>query len=251
VAAGGSPAFPPTAAPVRARFRARAGAANLTSMSRLRKASRVWRTPDALAAAARVLLTQDAPAFNVDPAAIFARPAPLEIELGAGKGEFIIEYAAAHPEHNFLAVELSGTVSQLLAVRCGRAELANLRVARMDARTLVNLMLPDRCVAAYHIYFPDPWPKERHLKHRLVNPFFVRNLARTLEPAGTVCVASDVSRWASEIFVMLEAGGFKRVGAETPGSSRTGFARRYQQEGKPVFSGTFVMVSPPMGCTMN
>jgi tRNA (guanine-N7-)-methyltransferase len=214
-------------------------------MSRLRKASRVWHKPDALAAAARVLLAQDAPIFAVDPAAIFAPPAPLEIELGAGKGEFIIDYAADHPEHNFLAVELSGTVGQLLAVRCGRAELPNLRVAKMDARTLVNLMLPDGSVAVYHIYFPDPWPKERHFKHRLFTPFFVNSLARTLAPAGVVHVASDVSDWAGEIFAMLEAGGFSRIDVATPGARRTGFARKYIEAGKPVFAGSFEKVSPP------
>ncbi len=210
-------------------------------MSRLRKASRVWRNPEALAAARRVLIAQDAPLFAIDPGAIFPRRAPLEIELGAGKGEFIIEYAAAHRERNFLAVELSATVAQLLAVRCARAELPNLRVARMDARTLVNLMLADRSVAAFHVYFPDPWPKERHQKHRLITPLFVRSLARTLAPGGLVCAASDVEEWAREIFATLEAGGFERIGQEPPGANRTGFGRKYLAGGKKVFSAGFAL----------
>lgn len=208
-------------------------------MSRLRKASRVWRNPAALEAASRVMLSQDVTVFAIEPDEIFGRRAPLEVEIGAGKGDFILEYAAAHPEHNFLAVELSGTVGQLLAVRCGRAELPNVRVARMDARTLVNLMLADRSVAAYHIYYPDPWPKERHIKHRMVSPYFVSNLARTLAPDGAVYAASDVSRWAAEIFAMLEAGGFRRIEREPPGARRSAFGRKYIASGRPIYFASF------------
>jgi len=211
-------------------------------MSRLRKASRVWRNPEAMAAAQRVLISHEAPVFAIDLDTIFPRRAPVEIELGAGKGEFIIEYAANHRDRNFLAVELSGTVAQLLAVRCARAELPNLRVARMDARSLVNLMLTDRSAAAYHIYFPDPWPKERHLKHRLVTPLFVGNLVRTLAPRGLVCAASDVADWAHEIFATLEAGGFERIGQEAPGAYRTGFGLKYLAGGKKVYSATFGLI---------
>ncbi len=208
-------------------------------MSRLRKASRVWRDKAALEAASRAMLSQNVPYFTIEPDAIFGRRAPLEIEIGAGKGDFILEYASANPEKNFLAIELSGTVGQLLAVRCGRAELPNVKVAKMDARTLVNLMLPDASVAAYHIYYPDPWPKERHIKHRMVSPIFVRNLARTLAHDGAVYAASDVKEWAEEIFAMLEAEGFRRVEKEPPGAKRSAFGRKYMAQGKPVYFASF------------
>ncbi len=209
-------------------------------MSRLRKASRVWRDEGAREAASRVMLSQEVDYFTIEPEAIFARRAPLEIEIGAGKGDFILEYASANPEKNFLAIELSGTVGQLLAVRCGRAELPNVRVARMDARALVNLMLPDASVAAFHIYYPDPWPKERHIKHRMVSPWFVRNLARALAPDGAIYAASDVKEWAEEIFAMLEAGAFRRIVKEPPGAKRSGFGRKYMAQGKPVYFASFV-----------
>jgi tRNA (guanine-N7-)-methyltransferase len=208
-------------------------------MSRLRKASRVWRDEAALEAASRAMLSQNVPYFTIEPDAIFGRRAPLEIEIGAGKGDFILEYASANPERNFLAIELSGTVGQLLAVRCGRAELPNVRVAKMDARTLVNLMLPDASVAAFHIYYPDPWPKERHIKHRMVTPFFVRNLSRTLSENGAVYAASDVKEWAGEIFAMLEAGGLRRIEKEPPGAKRSAFGRKYMAQGKPVYFASF------------
>jgi len=208
-------------------------------MSRLRKASRLWSDSGALEAATRAMLSHDVEVFTVVPDAIFERRALLEIEIGAGKGDFILEYAAANPERNFLAVELSGTVAQLLATRCGRAELPNVRVAKMDARTLVNLMLPHRSVAAYHIYYPDPWPKERHIKHRMVSPYFVGNLARTLQADGLVHCASDVEEWAAEIFAMLEGGGFNRLESEPPGARRSGFGRKYIASGRPVHFASF------------
>jgi tRNA (guanine-N7-)-methyltransferase len=207
-------------------------------MSRLRKASRVWRD-GALEAASRALLSQDVAYFTIEPEAIFGRRAPLEVEIGAGRGDFMLEYAAANPATNFLAIELSGTVGQLLAMRCGRAELPNVRVAKMDARTLVNLMLPDASVAAFHIYYPDPWPKERHIKHRMVSPFFVRSLARTLADDGAVFAASDVKEWAEEIFAMLADGGFRRIDREPPGARRSAFGRKYMAQGKPVYFASF------------
>jgi len=185
------------------------------------------------------MLSQNVDYFTIEPDAIFARRAPLEIEIGAGRGDFMLEYAAANPEKNFLAIELSGTVGQLLAMRCGRAELPNVRVAKMDARTLVNLMLPDQSVTAFHIYYPDPWPKERHIKHRMVTPFFVRNLTRTLTRDGNVYAASDVKEWAEEIFAMLDAGGFRRVDIEPPGAKRSAFGRKYLAQGKPVYFASF------------
>ena len=200
----------------------------------------MWRDDDARAAASRVMLPQEVPYFTVEPEAIFARRAPLEIEIGAGKGEFFIEHAAANPERNFLAVELSTVISRLLAVRCGRAELPNLRVVRMDARPLVNLMLPEASVAAFHIYYPDPWPKERHVKHRMMSPTFARGLARTLTDDGVVYAASDVKDWAEEIFATLEGGGFERIVREPPGARGTGFARKYLAQGKPLYFGSFV-----------
>src|SRR5271156_6076936 len=208
-------------------------------MARLRKAARIWGNPKSRAMGERVLFVSDDRLFTIEPAAIFGRRAPVEIEIGAGKGEFIIERAAEFPERDFIAVELSSTITRVLAVRCGRAGLDNLRVVRMDARTLVNLMLPDASVGAYHIYFPDPWPKERHVKHRLFTPTLVASLFRTVEPGATAYIATDVRDYSAEIFPMMLAAGFIRAVDAAPGAARTGFARKYVAAGKPVYSGAF------------
>jgi tRNA (guanine-N(7)-)-methyltransferase len=207
-------------------------------MARLRKAARIWGNPKAREIGERVLYAPDR-LFTIDPPAMFGRRAPVEIEIGAGKGEFIIERAAQFPDRDFIAVELSATITRVLAVRCGRAGLDNLRVARTDARTLVNLMLRDASVSAYHIYYPDPWPKERHVKHRLFTPMLATGLFRTLTPGATAYVATDVRDYASEIFPMMLATGFIRAVEPAPGAERTGFARKYVAAGKSVFSASF------------
>ena len=137
-------------------------------MARLRKTSKLWRIADA-DGASRLQVTY-ADYFTIEPNSLFGRAAPLEIEIGAGRGEFIVGRAAAMPERNFLAVELSAPLVQLLGASAAQAKLQNLRIARMDARPLVNLFLACRSVSAYHVYFPDPWPKARHAKHRLFTP---------------------------------------------------------------------------------
>jgi len=208
-------------------------------MSRLRKGSRVWRDAE-MTAAARVRVDCSGAIFSINPGELFKRSAPLEIELGAGRGDFILERAAATPERNFLAVELAATIAQLMAVRAGRSGLENLRVVRMDARTLVNLMLPAGSVDAFHIYFPDPWPKERHIKHRLFTPWFVASLKRKLRPDAMLFVATDVAAYAHDIFAMLDDSGFARVEAAVPGAEQTGFARRFRAMGKPIYAGAFV-----------
>lgn len=208
-------------------------------MSRLRKGSRVWRDQE-MTAAARVRIECSETIFSIEPRDLFKRAAPLEIELGAGRGDFILARAAAMPERNFLAVELAGTIAQLMAVRAGRSGLENLRVVRMDARTLVNLMLPEGNVDAFHIYFPDPWPKERHLKHRLFTPWFVASLRRTLRADAPLFVATDVAEYARDIFAMLDECGFARIEMAVPGAEETGFARRFRAMGKPIHAGAFV-----------
>jgi tRNA (guanine-N7-)-methyltransferase len=208
-------------------------------MARLRKAARIWNNPKSREIGESVLFMGDGNLFTIDPPVMFGRRAPVEIEIGAGKGEFIIERAAEFPARDFIAVELSATITRVLAVRCGRAGLDNLRVVRMDARTLVSLMLTDASVSAFHIYYPDPWPKERHIKHRLFTPTLAAGLFRTLEPGATAYVATDVRDYAAEIFRLMLAAGFVRAVETAPGAERTGFARKYVAAGKPVFSASF------------
>lgn len=201
-------------------------------MARLRKAAKIWRRSRSRTAADCAEVAAVDGLFAVNPGVIFANSAPLEIELGAGTGDFIIARAAELPNRNFLAIESSGVVSRVLAVRCGGAALRNLRVVRMDGRTLVNLMIGPQSVSAYHVYFPDPWPKERHHKRRLFTPYLVANLERTLAPGGALYVATDVGDYAGEIFAMLDATALVRAAEEVPGRLQTAFGRKFAASGK-------------------
>jgi len=217
-------------------------------MARLRKAARMWRDPDKRALATRLLVAEDGPGYEdgpvyaIDAERLFGRRAPLEVELGAGRGDFIIEYAARRPERDFLAVELAASVARVLALRAARRGLGNLRVARMDARTLVNLMLPEGSLSACHVYFPDPWRKLSQQKHRMFSPGFARRLRCVLAPTAIIHVATDVEPYAAEIFTMLTEAGFRRVDAATPGARASGFGLKYLAQGKGVFSGSFTPV---------
>jgi len=203
-------------------------------MARLRKAAKLWRRPQSPIAAGWAEVQAADGVFAVNPAVIFGSCAPLEIELGAGTGDFIIARAAEFPERNFLAIESSGVVARMLAVRCGRAQLRNLRVVRMDGRTLVNLMIGHESVSAYHVYFPDPWPKERHHKRRLFTPYLVANLQRTLAPGGALYVATDVGDYAGEIFAMLDATALVCSAEQVPGCAKTAFGRKFAASGKAI-----------------
>jgi tRNA (guanine-N7-)-methyltransferase len=205
----------------------------------MRKAAGLWRDHGAQAAVARIMPPCPVDYFTVDPLELFGRDAPLELEIGAGRGDFIIERAAATPDGNFLAIERAASIARLLAIRAARRDLVNLRVLPIDARPLVNFILGPGSLGACHVYFPDPWPKERQMKHRLFTPPFARNLARVLCPGAPLYVATDVHDYAGAIFAMLDAAGFVRLADMAPGAAVTGFGRKFLVDGREVYSGCF------------
>jgi tRNA (guanine-N7-)-methyltransferase len=128
---------------------------------------------------------------RLDLARLFPKPQPIEIELGSGDGTFLVNLAAQCPGHNFIGVErLLGRLHKL--DRKGRrAGLKNLRAVRIESSYFLQYLLPARSVAAVHIYFPDPWPKRKHRRHRLVNEGFPALTHQALTPGGTVFLRTD------------------------------------------------------------
>jgi tRNA (guanine-N7-)-methyltransferase len=208
-------------------------------MARLRKSRRFIGTAGAHAEAHRALAGSAAEFFSLEPGQLFSAAAPMEVELGAGKGDFILERARQFPQRNFLAVELAGSVFQWLAIRVARSGLDNLRAVRADARPVVNLMLPAASVRAFHIYFPDPWPKSRHSKHRLLSPSLIGGLARCLEPGGRIYVASDVDWYFEHAATLFAERGFQLMQESVPGVARTNFGRRFAMAGRTIHAGCF------------
>ena len=139
-----------------------------------------------------------------DAVAEFGRRAPLEVEIGSGKARFLIEAASRQPAHDFLGVELSLAYFRICRDRLGRAGLANTRIVRADGRRFVETALPPDSVRAVHIYFPDPWPKKRQKKRRLLDGVFLEILAAKLEPGGHVRIATDHADYGSGIDPLLE-----------------------------------------------
>jgi len=122
---------------------------------------------------------------------LFTKIQPLEVELGSGDGSFLAQWAAACPDRNFLGVErLLGRLRKLDR-KAQRAGLTNVRLMRIEAAYFLEFLLPPRSVHALHVYFPDPWPKRKHRKHRLVNERFPELVGRVLRPQGMVYLRTD------------------------------------------------------------
>src|SRR5262249_4423572 len=131
--------------------------------------------------------------------AIFGRTAPLVLEIGSGMGETTAAIAQAHPEADFIAVEVHGPGVGSLLNRIDSLQLRNLRVIRHDAGDVIATMINDASLAAIHLFFPDPWPKKRHHKRRLVQPDFAALAARKLAPGGTLHAATDWPDYADHM----------------------------------------------------
>jgi tRNA (guanine-N7-)-methyltransferase len=136
---------------------------------------------------------------TIDSGKIFARIAPLILEIGSGMGETTAAIARAKPEADFIAVEVHGPGVGSLLNRIAADGLANVRVIRHDAVEVLTRMIPDGALAAIHLFFPDPWPKKRHHKRRLVQPEFAALAARKLVPEGILHAATDWPDYAEHM----------------------------------------------------
>jgi tRNA (guanine-N7-)-methyltransferase len=133
----------------------------------------------------------------------FGRNAPLVLEIGSGMGETTAVIAHARPDADFIAVEVHGPGVGSLLNRIAQEGLANLRVIRHDATEVLERMVPDASLAAIHVFFPDPWPKKRHHKRRLVQPPFAALAARKLAPGGVLHAATDWPDYAASMEEVL------------------------------------------------
>jgi tRNA (guanine-N7-)-methyltransferase len=165
--------------------------------------------------------------------ALFGRVAPRVLEIGFGMGDVTAAMAAADPGRDYLAVEVhTPGIGNLLAL-VGERELTNVRVAHGDALELVRRLAPDS-LDAVHVFFPDPWPKARHHKRRLIRAGNVALLSRAVRPGGVVHCATDWPHYASEMAETLAAEALlvrDERGADRP---ETKFERRGMRAGRPI-----------------
>lgn len=141
----------------------------------------------------------------VDLEAIFGRKAPVILEIGFGMGETTARIASENPENDYLGIEVHtpgvGALLKLLDER----SLTNVRVIQHDAVEVVTSMVPGESLAGIHVFFPDPWPKKRHHKRRLIQPAFAALLASRLAPGGYLHVATDWQEYAEHMLATLAA----------------------------------------------
>jgi tRNA (guanine-N7-)-methyltransferase len=122
---------------------------------------------------------------------MFPNDHPLEVEIGAGKGRFLLGRAAANPDINFVGIDYVWKFMKIGWVRAQKRDMKNLLMFKAEATEVVNNLIPDESVSMFHVYFPDPWHKKRHNKRRLLTPDFFQLLHRRLKPGGRLQLATD------------------------------------------------------------
>jgi tRNA (guanine-N7-)-methyltransferase len=179
------------------------------------------RRPGRLTTGQRRALDNLLPRFGIaysserfDPVAVFGRMAPCVLDIGFGAGEALLSAAAANPGVDYVGVEVHEPGVGHLLTLLGRSGIDNVRVIQHDAVDVIAAMLPDACVDAVNLFFPDPWPKKRHHKRRLVQAGFVDSVGRILKPAGLFRIATDWANYAEHIEAVVGASAlFERLPA--------------------------------------
>ena len=172
--------------------------------------------------------------------------APFELEIGSGKGTFLLQEAPAHPDVNYLGIEWAGEFFRYAADRIRRAGIPNVRMLYADASEFVRCWLADGTCSVVHLYFSDPWPKARHHKRRVVQDASLAEFHRVLRPGGELRLVTDHDAlWAWYGERIASAGHlFEAVPFERPASAGSGevvgtnFERKYRREGRPFHAVT-------------
>lgn len=136
---------------------------------------------------------------------LFGNDAPLELEIGSGKGLFLQNVSGQRPEHNFLGVEIAAKYAEHAAARLAKRERTNALMVAGNAEPLLEKSIADATLAAVHVYFPDPWWKKRHKKRRVINPTSVKQMYRALRPGGTFHFWTDVLEYFESAIEMIAA----------------------------------------------
>jgi tRNA (guanine-N7-)-methyltransferase len=185
-----------------------------------------------------------APPF--EPTAFFPQAAPLEIELGSGKGLFLSEAASLRPETNFVGIEIAKKYAAHCAARLARRRLTNGLMISGDGLRFFREFLSSDSIAAVHVYFPDPWWKKRHRKRRVMNEALLADVHRVLVPGGALHFWTDVEEYFTTTLELMGrvsplVGPLPVVErpAEHDLDYRTHFERRKRKDGLPIFRSEF------------
>jgi tRNA (guanine-N7-)-methyltransferase len=182
----------------------------------------------------------------LDGPAIFQRVAPLEIEVGSGKGLFLVTESGRNPDHDFLGCEIVGKYARYAAAKLARAGRSNAVSVHGDAQRLFSQLLVTGCATAVHVYFPDPWWKKRHHKRRVMTEAFIEQIGRVLQGGGRLHFWSDVREYFDRTLDLVGASPLFEGPFEVPVRPaehdldyRTHFERRMRQHGAAVYRAEF------------
>ncbi len=200
---------------------------------------RTWKARRRMTPGQQAALDRLLPAYGIaldrsfDPVGAFGRQAPLVLEIGSGMGEATAEMAAADPSRDVLAVDVHRPGIATLLRRIEDASLSNVRVAEGDGLVVLRELLGPNSLDAVRVFFPDPWPKARHAKRRLVSPSFAALVADRLRPGGRLHVATDWPSYADQVLDVLGGSAdFDLVGRDRGNRPVTGFEARARAAGR-------------------
>ena len=162
---------------------------------------------------------------------------PWVVELGYGKGRFLLEQARAHPERRYLGVEVVSKYYRMLTRRARRRGLDNVLNLRGEALYLLSTLLPRGFAGHLHVYFPDPWPKAKHHRRRLFDPETVDLVLGVLAPGGRLSFATDFLEYGRRVHQILDSYPgleVEPVDGLWPGGARTNYESKYEREGRPI-----------------
>ncbi len=198
-----------------------------------------------------ILVDPPAPEVWLDFTAMFGGNAPVEMEIGTGKGGFLLNRARAYPDRHFFGVEWANKIILYAADRMKRWGVTNVRLMRTDARHLMLNHLPADSLSLLHIYHPDPWPKKRHHKRRMIQPDFIAAATCALIPGGRMAIQTDHAEYFQQIEeVLARASGLELVPFDVPeagvvdGQVGTNFEIKYLREGRAIYQASVVRVVP-------
>ena len=197
--------------------------------------------------------SRDGPAIEIAPgriggrlefASLFGRAAPIEIEIGIGKGRFLLQQAEQRPDVDFLGLEWSLKHLRVAQERAAARRLSNVRLLRVDARHVIADLVGDSSVQRLHVYCPDPWPKKRHHKRRFFSPAVAPHLERVLMAGGFLHLSTDVREYFDVMREVLREHTRLREASDAlfpidEVAGKTNYETKYLRAGRPIFRASY------------
>jgi tRNA (guanine-N7-)-methyltransferase len=192
---------------------------------------------------------RDASGFGINPretgvvrldfASIFGNDHPVALEVGSGKGRFLVASASARPEVNFVGIEKSLHYYRVIRTRLQRHALPNARIVNYDAFEVVRRMVPDASLSEVHIYFPDPWPRPRERKRRMIRDEVMTELVRVMRPEAKGIYVTDHQEYFEKAIEVLRGFFDAEVADAYASPPRTNYEAKYREAGRPIYEARF------------